>query len=206
MPRRQDRFGYGVSIPATTARVVDTAVEILGDPDYSTARALDAYVWLANRLPRVKRRTGDKVSWAALQAQFGADMKDPKKFRRDYLKAFRQALAVYPDAKTAACCAHRRLADHALRLAGGLGRGHRGRTRRGIAARGDRRAPSLAGPPPHGLGRAQERQRPRSRSAGLSSTGYGATEGRGGAEIGLWCLLCAYWKLEPAHATAHRPC
>ncbi len=63
------------------------------------ARALDTYVWLANRLPRVKRRTGDKVSWAALQAQFGADMKDPKKFRRDYLKAFRQALAVYPDAK-----------------------------------------------------------------------------------------------------------
>ena len=66
---------------------------------YPTARALDTYVWLANRLPRVKRRTGDKVSWAALQAQFGTDMKDPKKFRRDYLKAFRQALAVYPDAK-----------------------------------------------------------------------------------------------------------
>ena len=33
MPRRQDRFGYGTSIPPTTARVVDTAVEILGDPD-----------------------------------------------------------------------------------------------------------------------------------------------------------------------------
>ncbi len=33
MPRRQDSFGYGVSIPPTTARVVDTAVEILGDPD-----------------------------------------------------------------------------------------------------------------------------------------------------------------------------
>ena len=33
MPRRKDRFGYGVTIPATTARVVDTAVEILGDPD-----------------------------------------------------------------------------------------------------------------------------------------------------------------------------
>ncbi len=59
MPRRQDRFGYGVSIPPTTAR----------------------------------------VSWAALQAQFGTDMKDTKKFRRDYLKAFRQALAVYPNAR-----------------------------------------------------------------------------------------------------------
>ncbi len=33
MPRRQDHFGYGVTIPPTTARVVDTAVEILGDPD-----------------------------------------------------------------------------------------------------------------------------------------------------------------------------
>ena len=33
MPRRKDRFGYGVTIPPTTARVVDTAVEILGDPD-----------------------------------------------------------------------------------------------------------------------------------------------------------------------------
>ena len=56
-------------------------------------------MWLANRLRWVRRRTGDKVSWAALQAQFGADMKDPKKFRRDYLKAFRLALAVYTDAK-----------------------------------------------------------------------------------------------------------
>ena len=26
------------------------------------------------------------------------------------------------------------------------------------------------------------------------------------AETGLRCLLGAYWKLEPAHATAHRPC
>ncbi len=33
MPRRQDSFGYGVTIPATTARVVDTAVERFGDPD-----------------------------------------------------------------------------------------------------------------------------------------------------------------------------
>ncbi len=39
------------------------------------------------------------IAAAALQAQFGADMKDHKKFRRDYLKAFRQGLAVYPDAK-----------------------------------------------------------------------------------------------------------
>ncbi len=52
MPRRQDRFGYGTSIPPTTAR----------------------------------------VSWAALQAQFGADMKDHKKFRHDYLKPSRPSI------------------------------------------------------------------------------------------------------------------
>lgn len=33
MPSRKDSFGYGVTIPATSARVVDTALEILGDPD-----------------------------------------------------------------------------------------------------------------------------------------------------------------------------
>jgi len=64
-----------------------------------SARALDSYVWLANRLPRVKRAKGDRVSWAALQGQFGADMKDSKKFRRDYMKAMRQAIAVYPAAR-----------------------------------------------------------------------------------------------------------
>ncbi len=35
MPSRKDSFGYGVTIPATSARVVDTALEILGDPDPS---------------------------------------------------------------------------------------------------------------------------------------------------------------------------
>ncbi len=33
MPRRKDSFSYGVTIPATSARVVDTGLEILGDPD-----------------------------------------------------------------------------------------------------------------------------------------------------------------------------
>ena len=33
LPSRKDSFGYGVTIPATSARVVDTALEILGDPD-----------------------------------------------------------------------------------------------------------------------------------------------------------------------------
>jgi len=63
-----------------------------------SARALDCYTWLAHRLPRVKGK-GARVSWAALQAQFGPDQKDAKTFRRDFLKAMRQALAVYPSAR-----------------------------------------------------------------------------------------------------------
>jgi len=56
-------------------------------------------VWLANRLPRVKGAKGDRISWAALKGQFGADLKDPRQFKRDYMKAMRQAIAVYPAAK-----------------------------------------------------------------------------------------------------------
>jgi len=62
-------------------------------------RALDTYVWLANRLPRVKAANGDRVSWAALQGQFGADHKDAKGWRRLFKQALRQAVTVYPDAK-----------------------------------------------------------------------------------------------------------
>jgi len=62
-------------------------------------RALDAYAWLCNRLPRVRERNGAKVSWAALQGQFGADINDHKKFRRLFKNALRQACAVYPQAK-----------------------------------------------------------------------------------------------------------
>ena len=36
-----------------------------------SARALDIYTWLTHRLPRVRGRNGDRVSWAALQGQFG---------------------------------------------------------------------------------------------------------------------------------------
>lgn len=61
-----------------------------------TARGLDIYCWAANRAPRVHSKTGDRISWPALQAQFGADHGDPRKFKRDFLKALRQASAVYP--------------------------------------------------------------------------------------------------------------
>jgi hypothetical protein len=64
-----------------------------------SARALDIYTWLTHRLPRVRGRSGDRVSWAALQMQFGPDMTDTKKFRRDLMNAMHQVLSVYPAAK-----------------------------------------------------------------------------------------------------------
>jgi hypothetical protein len=64
-----------------------------------SARALDIYTWLTHRLPRVKERGGVKVSWAALHAQFGPDVSDKRTFRRQFTKAMRQALAVYPGAR-----------------------------------------------------------------------------------------------------------
>ena len=42
---------------------------------------------------------GDRVSWTALQTQFGPDQADAKTFRRDLLTAMRQVLAAYPAAK-----------------------------------------------------------------------------------------------------------
>ena len=64
-----------------------------------SARALDLYTWLAHRLPRVRGRNGDRVSWAALHAQFGPDQTDAKTFRRDLSTAMRQVLVAYPAAK-----------------------------------------------------------------------------------------------------------
>lgn len=60
-----------------------------------SARALDAYTWLVHRLPRV-RGNGDRVSWQALHDQFGGDNSKESDFRREFSKALRQALAVYP--------------------------------------------------------------------------------------------------------------
>lgn len=64
-----------------------------------SARAIDVYTWLAHRLPRVKNKKGDRVSWQSLQVQFGPDMTDVNNFRRHMLVALRQVKAVYPAAK-----------------------------------------------------------------------------------------------------------
>ena len=67
------------------------------------ARALDAYTWMAHRLPRVTGGRGDFVSWAALQGQFGGETKATgegiKAFKREFLVALKAALTAYPKAK-----------------------------------------------------------------------------------------------------------
>jgi hypothetical protein len=64
-----------------------------------SARALDVYTWLTARLPRVRSRKGDVVSWYALQSQFGPDIADHRNFLRKMHTALRQTLAVYPQAR-----------------------------------------------------------------------------------------------------------
>jgi hypothetical protein len=64
-----------------------------------SARALDVYTWLTARLPRVKKRGGEFVSWRALQTQFGPDIADYCNFLRKMNIALRQTLAVYPKAR-----------------------------------------------------------------------------------------------------------
>lgn len=63
-----------------------------------SALALDIYTWLAHRLWRV-RRGGSRISWAALQEQFGTEYRDRKEFKRQFRLRLREALAAYPEAK-----------------------------------------------------------------------------------------------------------
>ncbi|WP_164549846.1 replication protein RepA [Altericroceibacterium xinjiangense] len=63
-----------------------------------SALALDLYTWLAHRLHRV-RRGGSRISWAALQEQFGTEYRDRKDFKRQFRKRLRETLAAYSAAK-----------------------------------------------------------------------------------------------------------
>ena len=63
-----------------------------------SALALDLYTWLAHRLYRV-RRGGSRISWAALQEQFGSEYANRKQFKRQFRIRLREALAAYPTAR-----------------------------------------------------------------------------------------------------------
>ena len=64
-----------------------------------SATALDVYVWLAQRLHRVKTDTPQFVPWTALHDQFGASYRLVRQFRAVFLKTLRQVGLAYPDAR-----------------------------------------------------------------------------------------------------------
>lgn len=65
----------------------------------SSALSLDIYAFLANRLCRVRKRNGVKLSWANLKDQFGHEYKSSKDFKKSFKQSLRRVLAVYPSAK-----------------------------------------------------------------------------------------------------------
>lgn len=66
-------------------------------PIQDSALAIDLYSFMAHRLYRLKSPA--RLTWANLRDQFGQDFADPKNFKATYLKALRDVLNVYPQAK-----------------------------------------------------------------------------------------------------------
>ena len=60
--------------------------------------ALDAYVWLAQRLHRIAPNKPQFIPWAALYEQFGQGFGRVRDFRRRFLHTLRQVQAAYPTA------------------------------------------------------------------------------------------------------------
>ena len=54
---------------------------------------------LAHRLCCVRKQDGVKLSWKNLCHQFGQEYADSKNFKREWRKALRTVLAVYPSAR-----------------------------------------------------------------------------------------------------------
>ena len=65
-----------------------------GDP-----LALDTYLWLTYRSPRVRERNGRLISWKALHEQFGPEYSRLRDFRRYFTRALGKAVKVYPSGK-----------------------------------------------------------------------------------------------------------
>src|ERR1700722_2638743 len=64
----------------------------------SSSMALDAYVWLAQRLHRVPPGRPQMITWAALHEQFGQGFARVRDFRRRFLQPLRHVQAAYPNA------------------------------------------------------------------------------------------------------------
>lgn len=60
--------------------------------------ALDIYIWLCARLPRIPRSKPVHIPWELLHRQFGSDIKHLKHFRPRFLKRLEYVKYVYQDA------------------------------------------------------------------------------------------------------------
>ena len=68
----------------------------------SSSMALDAYVWLAQRLHRVPFAKPQFIGWASLYEQFGQGFARIRDFRRQFLHTLHQVEAAYPSARISA--------------------------------------------------------------------------------------------------------
>jgi hypothetical protein len=66
---------------------------------YKDTRAMDIYVWLAYRLPRVPARHDLFIRYDDLKPIFGTGVGELRKFRQVFKRALRAALAWYRDAR-----------------------------------------------------------------------------------------------------------
>lgn len=60
--------------------------------------ALDIYIWLCARLPRIPRNKPVHIPWELLHKQFGSDIKQLKHFRPRFLQRLKYVKYVYQDA------------------------------------------------------------------------------------------------------------
>lgn len=63
---------------------------------YENTRAMDIYVWLSYRLPRIRERADIFIRFDDLKPIFGPGISEPRKFRQLFKQSLRRALAWYP--------------------------------------------------------------------------------------------------------------
>jgi hypothetical protein len=63
-----------------------------------SARALDIYCWLTNRLHKIDNRRPVRIKWTSLRWQFGNRSQAMKPFKTRFKQALEQVLLVYPGA------------------------------------------------------------------------------------------------------------
>jgi hypothetical protein len=68
----------------------------------SSSMALDAYVWLAQRLHRISPARPQFIPWTALHEQFGQGFARIRDFRRSFLQTLHQVESAYPAARMSA--------------------------------------------------------------------------------------------------------